>query len=88
MDHLDVYHSASPVAHPRIGTVVPLHRRRAVDRNLLKRRLREVLRQDILPRLQARDVAVDVVVRARHRAYEARFAELKEELLEWLEHRL
>src|SRR5690606_15366541 len=39
--HLDVFHSASPVSYPRVGVVVPRYKRRVVERNLVKRRLRE-----------------------------------------------
>lgn len=67
--------------------VVPRYKRRAVDRNLLKRRLREALRRFVLPRLDAAGRNVDVLVRARPEAYEASFAELKEELEEWLDRR-
>src|SRR5690606_7192325 len=44
--HLDVFDSPSPLAFARVGLVVPRHRRRIVDRNLLKRRLREILRRE------------------------------------------
>jgi ribonuclease P protein component len=67
--------------------IVPKHGHRIVDRNLLKRRLREVLRTDILPVLGRRDMAVDVLVRARREAYRARFVDLRAELVEWAETR-
>lgn len=85
--HLDVFVSASPVAHPRIGVVVPRHRHRIVERNRLKRRLREVLRREVLPRLDAADQAIDLLVRARREAYEASFQELREELTAWTDRR-
>ena len=80
--HLDVFFQASPVSRPRFGVVVPKHGRRIVDRNLLKRRLREVGRIEILPSLRSVDVSLDVLVRARREAYQAGFDELKKELLE------
>lgn len=85
--HLDVFDAAAPVAHPRIGVVVPRYRHSAVQRNLLKRRLREALRREILPRLARRDLAVDVLVRARREAYGQPFAALRDELLLWLDRR-
>ncbi len=78
--HLDVFVASSPVAHPRIGLVVPRHRQKVVQRNLLKRRLREIARLLILPALNRGGVPVDVMVRARPEAYGARFEELREEL--------
>ena len=77
---LDVFFSASPVARSRWGVVVPKHRRGIVRRNLLKRRLREIGRRKVLPALDQAGLAVDVLVRARWRAYDVRFPELSEEL--------
>jgi ribonuclease P protein component len=85
--HLDVFDSPSPVAHPRVGVVVPKHRHDIVERNLVKRRIREVLRQEVLPRLAACDCASDVLVRARREAYGASYAELRDELIGWTERR-
>ena len=85
--HLDVFDSASPVAYPRVGLVVPKHRRTSVERNKLKRRLREVLRLEVLPRLRDRNLAVDVLVRARREAYNATYAQLQQELIDLLESR-
>jgi ribonuclease P protein component len=89
--HLDVFVSASPVSHARFGMVVPKLRGKhvgkgrrvrgaAVQRNRLKRRLREIVRTGILPALRNRDLALDVLVRARPEAYAASFAELRQEL--------
>lgn len=73
--------ASSPVAYPRLGLVVPRHRQKVVRRNVVKRRLREIGRTEILPRLQAAGRPLDVMVRARPEAYGASFAELREELL-------
>lgn len=62
--------------------MVPRHRRTVVQRNRLKRRLREILRREVLPALRDVEPAVDVLVRARAEAYEANFRTLREELLE------
>jgi ribonuclease P protein component len=85
--HLDVFDSASPVSRSRVGIIVPRYGGRIVDRNLLKRRLREILRVEILPRLSSPDSGRDVLIRARRDAYGATFDELRAELLEWLERR-
>lgn len=60
--------------------VVPKHRQSAVARNRLKRRLREIGRTRVLPRLDGSGLHVDVLVRARPEAYGARFGVLREEL--------
>jgi ribonuclease P protein component len=83
--HLDVFDSASPFAFSRVGVVVPKHRHTAVQRNLVKRRLREVLRSEVLPRLGECGVAADVLVRARREAYDASYAQLRLELIAWAE---
>jgi ribonuclease P protein component len=56
--------------------IVPRHGHTAVDRNKLKRRVREIVRVDLLPHLPA----VDLVIRARPTAYEQPFAALATEL--------
>lgn len=83
--HLDVYFSPSPVSCSRLGLVVPKHRRRIVDRNRLKRRLREVGRTELLPRLREAELEIDVLIRARKEAYEASFDRLRQELEELAE---
>jgi ribonuclease P protein component len=83
--HLDVFDSPSPVAYPRVGVVVPKHRHTVVERNLVKRRIREVLRREVLPRLAACGCASDVLVRARREAYDATYAQLHQELVTWAE---
>ena len=65
---------------PRIGIVVPKHRQTAVDRNRLKRRLRE------LTRAQWRDGALgptgrDVVLYALPAAYAASFDALRADVV-------
>lgn len=82
---LDVFLSASPASRARLGLVVPKHGRRIVDRNLLKRRLREIGRRRILPRLDASGRAYDVLIRARARAYGVDFEALAREIEEAVE---
>jgi ribonuclease P protein component len=65
--------------------VVPKHRHEIVERNLVKRRLREIGRMEVLPRLDAAERRLDVMVRARPEAYDASFEALREELVELVE---
>jgi ribonuclease P protein component len=60
--------------------VVPKHKRRIVERNRLKRRLREVGRTLVLPTLAGAATPLDLMLRARPEAYGASFAELRDEL--------
>lgn len=83
--HLDVFVAASPVSHPRLGLVVPKHRHNSVRRNLVKRRLREIGRTELLPRLAASARPLDLMVRARAEAYGASFSALREELVSVVE---
>ena len=76
-EHLDLRFVASLLRHPRVGFIVPKHGRSIVERNQLKRRLREIVRQSILQRIPS----VDMIVRTRPEAYSATFASLKRELL-------
>lgn len=77
LGHLELRIVASLLHHPRIGFVVPKHGRSIVERNRLKRRLREIVRLNILQRIPP----VDMVIRARPEAYSASFASLERELL-------
>ncbi|MDR0787309.1 MAG: ribonuclease P protein component [Gemmatimonadota bacterium] len=95
---LDVLVSASPAVRSRIGFVVPKPRKRpgepktriraaAVRRNLLKRRLKEIARVELLSALPSGQGCLDILVRARPEAYDVGFEQLRSELLEvkeWL----
>jgi ribonuclease P protein component len=85
--HLDVFDSPSPASFARAGLVVPRHSQRAVDRNRVKRRLREALRLEVLPRLDGAELNIDVLVRARSEAYAASWQALRAELVEWTDRR-
>ena len=76
---MEIRFVASLLHHPRVGIIVPRHKHSAVDRNLVKRRLREIARLRLLPLLG--DAPLDVVVRAQPAAYGAAFAALEEELV-------
>lgn len=54
---------------------MPRYSHSAVDRNRVKRRLREIVRIDVLPMLPN----VDMVVRALPSAYSAGFEELRDQ---------
>jgi ribonuclease P protein component len=64
-----------------VGIVVPRHQHSAVDRNALKRRLRELVRLNLLPALRA-GAAIDVAIRARREAYAATMDSLRTDVLE------
>ena len=65
-------HSGRESDGPRVGIIVPRFKHSAVARNQVKRRLRELVRLQILPT----GMLVDVVVRIRPEAYVASFDEL------------
>jgi ribonuclease P protein component len=76
-----VFVFVSPVSRSRWGIVVPKHKQKIVRRNLVKRRLREIGRREVLPRLALRQPALDLLVRARPEAYGATFEALRDELV-------
>lgn len=82
---LEIFVRRSGADRPRVGVVVPRHGHTVVERNRLRRRLREVLRRDWLPGAVEAGRAVDVVVRARPGAYDATFRSLRASLLEGLD---
>ena len=62
---------------------MPKHKRSSVERNRLKRRLRELARTLLLPELPA----ADVVVRTFPESYDVTFATLEREV-QWVRERL
>lgn len=70
----------SPALRTRVGLVVPKHGRKIVERNRVKRRLREAARLELLPACQARDAELDILIQARPAAYEASYRELEAEV--------
>ena len=78
--NLDVFFLSSTRKHSRWGVIVGKHRHSIVERNRVKRRLREIGRTRVLPRLTEAGAAYDVLVRARREAYGAGFRTLKAEL--------
>lgn len=85
--HLDVLDSDSPTSFSRVGLVVPRYGHTAVERNLVKRRLRHAVRTELLPRLDRAGRNRDVLVRARREAYGLPYVRIAEELSHWLERR-
>ena len=68
-EHLEVRANDSLLSHARAAVVVGKHRHSIVERNRLRRRLRELLRTKVLPTIGG----VDLVVRSLPSAYEASF---------------
>jgi ribonuclease P protein component len=56
--------------------IVPKYQHTAVERNRLKRRLRELVRLELLPALRDGQ-ALDIAIRAQAVAYAARLGELR-----------
>ena len=72
----DVKRLETTLGHARLAIVVPKFGFTAVRRNRLKRRIRELGRTMILPRAGS----WDLFVRARREAYDASFADLREDV--------
>jgi len=82
---IEVRYLASPCRSPesecsRVGIIVPRYGKSAVERNRVKRRLRELARLELLPSLEPRP-ALDVVIRAAPSAYGASYETLRAALL-------
>ncbi|MGH7607012.1 MAG: ribonuclease P protein component [Gemmatimonadales bacterium] len=74
--HLDLAWRHNATGHARTGIIVPRYGSSAVARNRLRRRLREIVRRDVLRHLPP----IDLVIRPRRSAYAAAFADLRAEL--------
>ena len=59
-----------------MGIIVPRHGHSAVNRNRLKRRVREIVRQDVLPT----ECSLDIIIRTAPAAYAVPFADLRIEM--------
>jgi ribonuclease P protein component len=80
-----VFVTGSPALRTRLALVVPKHGRKIVERNRLKRWLRESARQELMPLCRDRGAELDILIRARPEAYEAEFEELMDEIKELAE---
>jgi ribonuclease P protein component len=76
---LEIIWCSNPLGHARLGVIAPRFGRSAVDRNRLRRRLREHARRRLLPHVPP----VDILIRARPPAYAAGPAELTHDLDRW-----
>ena len=77
---LDIYILSAPSCRSRVGWVVPKLGHRIVERNRLKRRLREIARRRVLSRFRRASCGADVLIRVRRRAYGATYLQLEREL--------
>ena len=76
---LDVRATVTERGGPRVGFIVPKYRHNVIERNKLKRRLRELVRTRLLPQWREGDVprrGVDIVLRAVPSTYGITVAEL------------
>ena len=83
--NVDVFFVPSPASRSRLGLIVPKHGREIVERNRLKRRLREIGRREVLPALDAGGRGGDLLIRARRAAYDAEFGQLRFDVHEAVE---
>jgi ribonuclease P protein component len=77
--HLEVRQLASLLHHSRIGLIVPKHRHGSVERNRVKRRLRDAVRRDLWPVLRVADAQgapTELVLWATPSSYAAPFEAL------------
>ncbi len=74
--HFDVRASESLFSHGRVGVVVPKFGKTVVERNRLRRQLREIARLVVLPLVPGRDV----LIKALAAAYRCEFSSLSAEL--------
>ena len=75
-EHLDVRASDSLLSYARAAVVVGKHGHTIVERNRLRRRIRELVRTRLIPLADG----VDLVVRALPTAYDATFEQLEKEV--------
>lgn len=74
--HFEVRASESLFSHGRVGVIVPKFGKTIVERNRLRRQLREIARLIVLPRVSGRDV----LIKALPSAYRGEFNSLSAEL--------
>ena len=75
-EHIEVRATDSLLSHARVAVIVGKHGHTIVERNRLRRRLREIVRTNLIPEI----TRMDIVVRSFPSAYEASFAQLKSEV--------
>jgi ribonuclease P protein component len=77
-EHLEVRATDSLLLHARVGVIVGKHGHTVVERNLLRRRLRELVRTRLIPVVGGKDI----VVRVLATGYDASFDQLSGEISE------
>ena len=77
---LDLYFRENSMGGPRVGIIVPKHGHPNVERNRLRRRIREIVRRGWLARRWREGASTDLLVRARPSAYELSTADLDAQL--------
>jgi ribonuclease P protein component len=75
-ERLEARAAASLLLYPRVGIVVPKHRHKIVERNRVKRRLRELVRIGVLPEVGP----IDLLIRAKPEAYDSSFEQLSSDV--------
>ena len=75
-EHLDVRANDSLLSYARAAVIVGKHGHTIVERNRLRRRLRELVRLKILTAMKANDI----IVRAFPSAYDSSFNQLSNEI--------
>ena len=75
-EHLDVRALDSLLSHARVAVVVGKFGHSIVERNRLRRRLRELVRTKLIPLV----TGMDIVVRSLSTGYDATFEQLKIEM--------
>ena len=77
-EHLEVRTVTSLLSHVRLAVIVGKHRHTIVERNRLRRRLRELSRTRLIPFHSE----IDVVIRSLPSAYDVTFSILTKEIEE------
>jgi len=75
-EHLEVRAVDSLLSHARVAVIVGKHGHKIVERNRLRRRLRELARLSMIPRLRG----IDLILRSASSAYDVGFDQLKNEV--------
>ena len=84
-DHLEAFVTGSPSSRTRLALIVPKYGHKIVERNRLKRRLREAVRLRLLTACRETGVALDIAIRPRPGAYSLEYSELEREIGELTE---
>ena len=79
-EHVEIFFGPAPGLQSRLGLIVPKYGRSVVERNLVKRRLREIGRRLALPALGEGGAPADLLVRAKRSAYGAEYTVLESEI--------